>query len=164
MLKTTRCFLVKDAVMYIQAQPLGGAGKSFQGESFFTAENPPSAPSLAYYLKEELKTKKTRRQEAERAATRSGAIINLPNPQICGGKKRRSAAVIFTITDSTGKVVRRFTGPTGAGIQRVSWDMRSPASSLPPPPNPEDPFNEGPSGSTGDAGTYKVSVPKESTV
>jgi len=27
-------FPVKDALMYIQAQPIGGRGKSFQGESF----------------------------------------------------------------------------------------------------------------------------------
>jgi hypothetical protein len=33
-------FPVKDSMMYIQSQPLGGRGKSFQGEAFFTAENP----------------------------------------------------------------------------------------------------------------------------
>src|SRR5205814_8463481 len=73
-------FPVKDALMYIQAQPIGGRGKSFQGESFYTAENPAFGATFTYYLKEELKTKKTRRQEAERAATRSGAAIALPNP------------------------------------------------------------------------------------
>src|SRR6266436_5111399 len=34
-------FPVKEALMYIQSQPLGGRGKSFQGESFYTADNPP---------------------------------------------------------------------------------------------------------------------------
>jgi len=28
-------FPVKDALMYIQAQPIGGRGKSFQGESYY---------------------------------------------------------------------------------------------------------------------------------
>src|SRR5438477_8835633 len=79
MLKSDALFPVKDALMYIQAQPLGGRGKSFQGESFFTAENPAFGATFTYYLKEELKTKKTRRQEAERAAARSGAGINLPS-------------------------------------------------------------------------------------
>jgi hypothetical protein len=37
--------------MYIQAQPLGGRGKSFQGESFFTADNPPFGATITYYLK-----------------------------------------------------------------------------------------------------------------
>src|SRR2546430_861494 len=163
MLKADALLPVKDALMYIQAQPLGGRGKSFQGESFFTAENPAFGATFTYYLKEELKTKKTRRQEAERAAARSGAVIKLPNPaELSAEEEEEPPAVIFTITDSTGKVVRRFAGPTGAGIQRVSWDMRYPASSLPPPPNPdgEDPFNEGPAGPLVMPGTYKVAVAK----
>src|SRR2546421_1385664 len=163
MLKSDALFPVKDALMYIQAQPLGGRGKSFQGESFFTAENPAFGATFTYYLKEELKTKKTRRLEAERAATRSGAAINLPNPaDFRAAEEEEPPAVIFTITDSTGKVVRRFAGPTGAGIQRVTWDLRYPASTLPPPPNPEgeDPFKEGPSGPLVMPGTYKVSVAK----
>ena len=67
--------------MYIQSQPLGGRGKSFQGESFYTADNPPFGATFTYYLKEELKTKKAKRQEAERAATRSGAGDNFAEPR-----------------------------------------------------------------------------------
>ncbi|MFN2578058.1 MAG: glycosyl hydrolase [Pyrinomonadaceae bacterium] len=163
MLKSDVLFPVKDALMYIQAQPLGGRGKSFQGESFFTAENPPFGATFAYYLKEELKTKKTRRQEAERAAARSGAGINLPSRvELSAEEEEEPPAVIFTITDSTGKVVRRLTGPTTAGIQRVNWDLRYPPASLPPPPNPEgeDPFNEGPSGPLVMPGIYRVSAAK----
>ena len=73
MLKQDALFPVKDALMYIQSQPLGGRGKSFQGESFYTADNPPFGATFTYYLKEELKTKKAKRQEAERKA-----------PQWCG--------------------------------------------------------------------------------
>src|SRR5207249_7385640 len=72
-------FPVKDALMYIQAQPLGLRGKSFQGESFFTAENPPFGASFTYYLKEELKTKKAKRQEAEKDAQKKNSAINLPS-------------------------------------------------------------------------------------
>jgi hypothetical protein len=54
------------------------------------------------------------------------------------------------------------TGPTTAGIQRVTWDMRYPAPNLPPPPNPEgdDPFGPGPAGPLVMPGTYKVAVAK----
>ena len=163
MLKADALFPVKDALMYIQAQPLGGRGKSFQGESFFTAENPAFGATFTYYLKEELKTKKTRRQEAERAAARSGAQINLPNAAALSAEEEEEApAVIFSISDSSGKVLRRLTGPTTAGMQRVTWDLRYPAPSLPPPPNPEgeDPFNEGPAGPLVMPGTYKVTAAK----
>ncbi len=156
-------FPVKDALMYIQAQPIGGRGKSFQGESFFTAENPPFGATFTYYLKEELKTKKAKRQDAERAASRSGAPVRLPSgAELSAEEQEEAPAVIFVITDSQGRVIRRLTGPVTAGFQRVNWDLRYPASSLPPPPNPEgeDPFAEPPGGPLVMPGTYKVSMMK----
>jgi photosystem II stability/assembly factor-like uncharacterized protein len=163
MLKTDALFPVKDALMYIQSQPLGGRGKSFQGESFYTAENPPFGATFTYFLKEELKTKKARRQEAERAAARGNAAVTLPSrAELSAEEEEEAPAIIFTISDSSGKVVRRLTGPVTAGIQRVNWDLRYPASSLPPPPNPdgEDPFGDPPGGPLVMPGTYKVSVAK----
>jgi photosystem II stability/assembly factor-like uncharacterized protein len=156
-------FPVKDALMYIQSQPLGGRGKSFQGESFYTADNPPFGTTFTYYLKEELKTKKAKRQEAERDAQRKGTAMVLPNSLDFRAEEEEEApAVIFTISDSSGRVVRRLTGPITAGMQRVAWDLRYPAPILPPPPNPEgeDPFNEGPAGPLVMPGTYKVSMAK----
>jgi photosystem II stability/assembly factor-like uncharacterized protein len=156
-------FPVKDALMYIQAQPLGGRGKSFQGESFYTAENPPFGAVFTYYLREELKTKKARRHEAERDAQRRNTPVGLPSSADFRAEDEEEApAVIFTISDSSGRVVRRLSGPVTAGMQRVAWDLRYPAPTLPPPPNPdgEDPFNEGPAGPLVMPGTYKVSLSK----
>lgn len=156
-------FPVKDALMYIQAQPLGGRAKSFQGESFYTADNPPFGATFSYYLKEELKTRKAKRQETERDAQRKGAAIALPSSSDFRAEEEEEApAVILTISDSSGRVVRRLTGPVTAGMQRVSWDLRYPAPTLPPPPNPEgeNPFDEGPSGPLVMPGTYKVSMAK----
>src|SRR5206468_9043155 len=34
-------FPVKNTFMYIQSRPLGGRAKSFQGEQFYIADNPP---------------------------------------------------------------------------------------------------------------------------
>ena len=154
-------FPVKDALMYIQAQPIGGRGKSFQGESYYTAENPPFGATFTYYLKDALKTKKEKRQEAEKDATKKGVGLSMPNrSDLSAEEEEETPAIIFTVTDSSGRVVRRLTGPITAGLQRASWDLRYPAASLPPPPNPEteDPFNEGPAGPLVMPGTYKVSV------
>jgi len=81
-------------------------------------------------------------------------------PELRAEEEEEAPAIIFTITDSSGRVVRRLTGPITAGMQRVSWDLRYPASSLPPPPNPEgeDPFAEGPAGPLVMPGAYKVAV------
>src|SRR5947207_1177149 len=154
-------FPVKDALMYIQAQPIGGRGKSFQGESFFTAENPPFGATFSYYLNEELKTKKAKRQETEKDAQKKNAAINLPSrAELRAEEEEETPAIIFTVADSSGRVVRRLTGPITAGMQRVAWDLRYAPPSLPPPANPaaDDPFNEGPAGPLVMPGTYKVSL------
>jgi photosystem II stability/assembly factor-like uncharacterized protein len=156
-------FPVKDALMYIQAQPLGGRGKSFQGESYYVADNPPFGATFTYYLKEELKTKKARRLEAEKDAQKKGGALALPSISDFRAEDEEEApAVIITVTDPEGRVIRRLSGPVSAGVQRVSWDLRSPPATLPPPPNPdnEDPFNEGPSGPLVMPGDYKVAFAK----
>jgi len=51
-------FPVKDALMYIQSQPLGGRGKSFQGERYYTADNPPFGATVTWFLKDPIRTRK----------------------------------------------------------------------------------------------------------
>ncbi len=65
-------FPVKDAIMYIPSVPLGVRGKGFQGESFYTAENPPVGAVFTYYMKNELKTLKDVRKEAEKEKMKKG--------------------------------------------------------------------------------------------
>src|SRR2546425_6713679 len=156
-------FPVKDSLMYIQAQPIGGRGKIFQGESYYTAENPPFGATFTYYLKEELKTRKAKRQESEKEAEKKGTGIVLPSPTDLRTEEEEEApAIIITVTVSEGRVVRRLTGPVTAGMQRVTWDLRYPPASLPPPPNPEteDPFSDPPGGPLVMPGAFKVSVAK----
>ncbi|MCA1577519.1 MAG: glycosyl hydrolase [Acidobacteria bacterium] len=155
-------FPVKDALMYIVSQPLGGRGKSFQGEAFYTADNPPFGAVVTWYLKESIKTRKERRQEAERDAERRRAPISWPTrEQLRAEEEEEAPAIVLTITDSGDRVVRRLTGPVSAGIQRLNWDLRYPAANLPAPPQPDaDPDFEPPSGPLVMPGTYKAVVAK----
>ena len=59
--------------------PLGLREKAFQGESFFTAPNPPFGAVFTYYLKDELKTKKKARLDAEKKAATKGERRLLPD-------------------------------------------------------------------------------------
>jgi photosystem II stability/assembly factor-like uncharacterized protein len=155
-------FPVKDALMYIQSQPLGGRGKSFQGERFYTADNPPFGATVTWYLKEAIKTRKEKRQEREREADRRGAPVGWPtNDELRAEVEEEAPAILVTITDSSDNVVRRLTGPVGAGMQRLNWDLRYPAANLSAPPPPDaDPDFEPPSGPLVMPGAYKVSVAK----
>jgi len=155
-------FPVKDALMYIQSQPLGGRGKSFQGERFFTADNPPFGATVTWYLKEGIKTKKEKRQESEREAEKKGAPVGWPSgTELRAEEEEEAPSIIVTITDSSDNVVRRLTGPIGGGIQRLTWDLRYPAANLAAPPPPDADFDfEPPSGALVMPGTYKATVAK----
>jgi hypothetical protein len=155
-------FPVKEALMFIQSQPLGGRGKSFQGESFYTADNPPFGATVTWYLKDAIKTRKEKRQEAERDAERKGAPVGWPTrDQLRAEEEEEAPAIVVTITDSADRVVRRLTGPVTAGMQRLNWDLRYPAANLSAPPPPDaDPDFEPPSGPLVMPGTYKALVAK----
>ena len=58
-------FPIKEALVYNPSHPLGHKGKSFQGESFYTADNPSIGAVITYSLKDEYKTIKEIRQAKE---------------------------------------------------------------------------------------------------
>jgi photosystem II stability/assembly factor-like uncharacterized protein len=155
-------FPIKDALMYIQSQPLGGRGKSFQGERYYTADNPPFGATVTWYLKDPIRTRKERRQEAEREADRRGAPVGWPTRDDLRAEAEEDApAIVVTIMDSSDRIVRRLTGPVTAGMQRLTWDLRYPAANLSAPPPPDaDPDFEPPSGPLVMPGTYKATVSK----
>jgi photosystem II stability/assembly factor-like uncharacterized protein len=155
-------FPIKDALMFIQSQPLGGRGKSFQGERFYTADNPPFGATVTWYLKDAIKTRKEKRQEAEREAERRGAPVGWPTrDQLRAEEEEDAPAIVVTITDSSDRVIRRLTGPVTAGMHRLTWDLRFPAANLSAPPPPDaDPDFEPPSGPLVMPGTYKATVAK----
>ena len=164
MAKESVLFPVKDAMMYIESQPLGGRGKGFQGESFYTASNPDFGATFTYYLKDSIKTRKQRRKDAERAAARRSGDVPYPSiEELKAEEEEEPPAIVLTVTDASGQVARRLTGPTSEGIHRVNWDLRYPASSLPPPQSAEGGegrFGQRPSGPLVMPGRYKVSVAK----
>lgn len=163
--KEAALFPVKDTLMYVQTSPIGGRGKGWQGESFFTADNPPYGAAFTYYLKESIRTRRQRRQAAEREAARRGTPLRYPSPEELREEQREEApAIVLTVTDSDGKVVRRVTGPVTAGMHRVGWNLRYPATALGtsarrPGGDPEQPPEE-PSGHLVMPGKFSVSLAK----
>ena len=161
-------FPVKDALMYVQWSPWGGGGaggrKGSFGESFYVGDNPAYGATFTYFMKEALRTKRQRRQEAERAAERRGETPPYPTrEQLKAEDEEEAPQVILTVTDSSGNVVRRINGPTAAGLQRVTWDLRWPAPILPAAQQQQQEPGEGffgppPGGPAVMPGDYKISL------
>lgn len=150
---------VKNAWMYIESAPLGLRDKSFQGDSYFTAPNPPFGATFTYYLKEEIKTLKKQRQEAEKKLEKEGGVVRYPDWETLRAEAREEApAIILTVKDEEGNVVRRLSGPVKAGFHRIAWDLRYPAANPTSlePPDRDDPFADQPLGPLAAPGTYTV--------
>ncbi len=120
--KPSELLPVKDALMYVRSNT-SFAGS--QGASYYTAPNPAYGATFTYFLKESPKSLRQKRQDAERAAERSKQPFKYPSiAELRAETEEEAAAVVFTITDTEGKIVRRLTAPAGQGIQRTVWDMR----------------------------------------
>src|SRR6185436_17569289 len=69
-------------------------------------------------------------------------------------------AILLTVSDADGHVVRRLTAPVSAGLHRVAWDLRF-APAVPTslePPKLDNPFADPPLGPMVVPGKYSVTL------
>jgi photosystem II stability/assembly factor-like uncharacterized protein len=116
---------VKDALMFIPSTALGVRGKGFQGESFYTAANPPVGATFTYYLKDDIKTIKEKRKDKEAELYKKNAPVYYPSiDSLRLEDNQQEPYILFTITEEAGAVVRRLKAPAKKGLQRIVWDFR----------------------------------------
>jgi hypothetical protein len=163
---------IRRTPLYVASNTFAGGANGSQGSDFFAAPNPPSGAVIQYNLRSAVRSRRELRQQSERAANRRGADIFPPSWDSLRVEDREEApAVVVTITDASGAVVRRLAGPTAAGVQRVVWDLRyagpTAPSAAPARGGSTDDEEEGagPGGRGGvgplvPPGTYRVSVAK----
>jgi photosystem II stability/assembly factor-like uncharacterized protein len=144
---------VRRTPLYVQSNVFAGGVNGWSGSNVFTAQNPPFGATFTYALKSEIRTRRAARLAAERTTARRGGDVFYPSWDSLRVEDREEVpAIVLTVSDTQGNVVRRLTGPTTAGIQRVSWDLRYPAPTAPRPANPADDEEGG--GGRGGAGAY----------
>ncbi len=123
-----RLFPVKKTLRYIPRRPIDSRDKGTLGDAFYTAPNPPFGAVFTYYLKEPVRGAAEARREDEKAREKAGKTVTFPGwDALRAEDTEEKPQVVLTIQDETGQVVRRITGPTAKGIQRVAWDLRYPA-------------------------------------
>ncbi|MFN0156788.1 MAG: glycosyl hydrolase [Bacteroidota bacterium] len=161
--KEAHLFSTEEALMFIQSRPFALRDKGFLGESFYVGENQPPAATFTYHLKDALKTRKQKRQDIEKEALKKNQPAPFPTwDELRAEDAEEPPAVLLTITDEAGNVVRRLTGATSSGITRMNWDLRY-AASTPTSltgPDPADFFAEADQGPLAMPGTYKAAISK----
>ncbi len=156
-------FPVKDALMYIEAQPFAFPGVGFMGASFYAAPNPDFGAVFTYYLKDEIKSLKDIRRDEEKEKQKKNEDIKYPTYQtLFNEKEEHDAYLLFTITDQQGNVIRKIKTDPKKGVNRLTWDFRynpfTPVSLK--PFDSSVPWNEPDRGYMVVPGTYKVSLSK----
>ncbi|WP_167605159.1 WD40/YVTN/BNR-like repeat-containing protein [Maribellus sediminis] len=112
-------FPIKDALMFIQT-----SGKSNQGSTYFTADNPEYGATFTYFLKEVPKTKAQLRKEEEKELFKEGKPIPQPSwRELQLEEQQEKTHLIFTIYDNNGNVIDQFSKAPSKGISRVNWNM-----------------------------------------
>lgn len=128
-------FPVRDALLYVQDNRLGGGGKAHLGEQLYEGENPPMGAMITYYVKQVPQTKLQKREAAERDAERTGAKIAYPTVEdLRAEQEEQPAQIVVTITDANGNFVRQLPSAAAAGMRRVNWDMHSAGLAIPAAP------------------------------
>jgi photosystem II stability/assembly factor-like uncharacterized protein len=154
---------IKDAIMYNEWRKWGGPLKGFQGESFYATPNPTIGAVFTYYLKEDIRTIKEKRQAVEKEKIKKGAAVFYPSIDSLRMEDTQAEPyLLFTITDESGAVVRKLKAAAKKGLNRIVWDLRY-ASAGPisfHTPDPSNPYDQLENGYLAMPGTYKVSLSK----
>ena len=156
-------FPPKESWMFLESRPLGLRDKSFQGSSYYTADNPPAGATFTYYLKDDIKTRKENRLDKEKEQFQKGEIIQYPSfTEIRKEDDEIDPIIIFTIWDSQGNIIRKIEKEPEKGIHRVTWDYHYPPTTPTSLSSPsfDNPFSESDKGPLTLPGEYKVSMAK----
>ncbi len=121
-------FPVRDAWWYVPANTMATRGIAYQGTGHYLAENPPYGAVFTYYLRDDVKTAKELRAEQEKELREQGSDAVFPGWEVLRAEGlEHDAAVVMTVRDRHGTVVRRLTGPAQSGLHRVAWDLHYPS-------------------------------------
>ncbi len=162
--KEAGIFPVKDAWEFIQSLPLGLRDKGHMGSSYYAAANPPVGAVFTYWLKDDVKTLKTKRQDAEKAATEKKETVYYPDLDALRKEDEQPEPyLLFTVTDAGGEVVRHLKTSASKGLKRMVWDFRY---NTPAPetgrftPAPDQLFGDAEKGHLALPGRYNVTISK----
>ena len=154
---------VKDTYQYLETQMHGFPLKGFLGESFYATPNPKVGAVFTYYLKEDIKTIKEKRQAAEKEKIKKGETIYYPSADsIRLEDNQPDPYLLFTIRDESGTAIRTIKTAAKKGMKRIVWDLRYsiPGATTFNQPDPNNPWDQAETGALIMPGIYSVSLNK----
>jgi hypothetical protein len=154
-------FPVRRAHWYIPKRPHSCATQGCvdsQGDAYFVSPNPPFGAVFTYYLAEERASLKDQRTESEKDLIETNEDVAFPDwDRLDAEALEDSPAIVFSVSDMDGNLIRHLEAPAKAGFQRVAWNLRYPVVD-PWVPEAERNENSSAAGVLVVPGTYQVSM------
>jgi photosystem II stability/assembly factor-like uncharacterized protein len=123
--KKAHLFPIKDALLYVPADPLGLEGTGFQGANLWSASNPSFGATFTLHIKDEFKSLKSQRQEKEKQLEKEKKDVFYPTfDEMRAEAQEEQPQLIYIIRDKDGKEVRRLTSAPSKGFSRFTWNLR----------------------------------------
>jgi photosystem II stability/assembly factor-like uncharacterized protein len=155
-------FPVRETDWYVSRRPLNcyvpGCADE-QGDAYYIAPNPPFGAVFTYYLAEEIRSRQGQRREREKPIEEKGGDTPFPGwATVTAEALEDDPAMVLTVRDEQGAVVRHVEGPVTAGFHRVAWDLRYPNLDPWSDPDEEDSDSTPAVGVLVGPGTFSVSL------
>jgi len=120
--KDAHLFPVSDALQFNFANT---DGRGSLGHSFFTSPNPTYGAVINYTLKESISSIRQSRMRDESDKVRNNQPVYYPSWEALAEENNElRSAIVFSIKDSNGNLVKRMTGASSKGLHSISWDLR----------------------------------------
>ncbi|MCC6817648.1 MAG: glycosyl hydrolase [Bacteroidia bacterium] len=155
--KPASIFPIKPGLVFVPSTPLGHKGKSFQGASLYTAENPSLGAVINYYIRDEYKTLKEIRKSKEEQQE-NDYYPSIDSLRI--EDQEPETYLLIIIKDVKGNIIRQYKRSPKKGMNRLVWDgyleKTSPVSFY--TPDPDNPYEGDDHGAMALPGDYQVSI------
>ena len=123
--KKAHLFPIKDALLYIEADPLGLEGTGFQGHNMWSAKNPSFGATFTLHVKEVPQSLKSERQKKEKELEKDKKDVRYPSfDELKAEQLEENAQLIWIISDEKGNEIKRITTDAQKGLVRQNWNLR----------------------------------------
>ncbi|MAU64304.1 MAG: glycosyl hydrolase [Flavobacteriaceae bacterium] len=128
--ETSKDFILFETKEALQYNPVR-SGSASQGSSYFRSKNPPYGAIFTYNLPKSYETLKSKRKKKETELNKEKKDIPFPGwNELDKEINEKSSKIILEIVDKNGLIIDRINGTTKKGINRVSWSLTKPISSV----------------------------------
>ncbi|MDH5414855.1 MAG: hypothetical protein OEW87_12010, partial [Flavobacteriaceae bacterium] len=117
--KEAHLFDINETLLFFPASNL-----NYQGEVHFRSENPKPEAIFEYYIKKGFESLKQKRVKAMKDAEGKDEDFDYPTEdELLAEKEEAKPTLVFTIYDTDGNIMRKFTKPLSKGYKSTSWDL-----------------------------------------